>query len=135
MKNTYLAHSNANILPPIKVTIGVGDEQVMFRISDQGFTFYLLLLGGGIPKEAKPNLWNFIKPDSKDILNQPEIVAKVQELVPINVSLGIGLPMSKVYANYWGGNISLYSMERFGVDAYLTITTGNSLENFEYKEE
>lgn len=89
--------------------------------------------GGGIKKEALPSIWNFVKLESKDISQHPEIVAKVRELIPLNISMGIGLPMSQVYANYWGGNIKMYSMDRFGTDAYVTITTGNSLERLEYQ--
>jgi pyruvate dehydrogenase kinase 2/3/4 len=90
------------------------------------------ILGGGIDKSALPSIWNFIKLESKNISQHPEIVAKVRELIPINISMGIGLPMSQVYANYWGGNISIYSMDRFGTDAYVTLITGNSQERLEY---
>jgi hypothetical protein len=38
MRHTYQTHGGSKkTLPPIKVTIGVGDDQIMFRISDQGF--------------------------------------------------------------------------------------------------
>ncbi|CAG8842186.1 30791_t:CDS:1, partial [Racocetra persica] len=46
------------------------------------------------------------------------------------LGLGIGLPMSKVYAEYWGGGLNLYSMDGYGVDAYVKITKlGNRTEN------
>ncbi|KAJ3345420.1 hypothetical protein HDU91_007360, partial [Kappamyces sp. JEL0680] len=136
MKYTFLTHQDTLLLPPIRVTIGVGDNQVMFRVSDQSNSDASnRSLGGGIDRKILPNIWNFVKPDSKDIVHQSEIVAKVQELVPLDISMGIGLPMSKVYAKYWGGNVSLFSMDRFGVDAYVTITTGNSQEQLEFKDE
>ncbi|KAJ3306262.1 hypothetical protein HDV03_000182 [Kappamyces sp. JEL0829] len=136
MKYTFLTHQDSLLLPPIRVTIGVGDNQVMFRVSDQSNSDASnRSLGGGIDRKILPNIWNFVKPDSKDIVHQSEIVAKVQELVPLDISMGIGLPMSKVYAKYWGGNVSLFSMDRFGVDAYVTITTGNSQEQLEFKDE
>ena len=40
--------------------------------------------------------------------------------------MGIGLPMAEVYANYWGGNLKVYSMTGFGTDMYVTIKTGGS---------
>ena len=93
---------------------------------------YFIYVGGGIEKSNLPSIWNFVKLESKDISQHPEIVAKVRELIPINISMGIGLPMSQVYANYWGGSISIYSMDRFGTDAYVTLTTSNSQERLEY---
>lgn len=124
MRHTFLSHGEKKaLLPPIRVTIGVGDDQIMFRVSDQG---------GGIEKSVLSSIWNFVKLESKDISQHPEIVAKVRELIPINISMGIGLPMSQVYANYWGGSISVYSMDRYGTDSYVTLTTGNSQERLEY---
>jgi K+-sensing histidine kinase KdpD len=50
----------------------------------------------------------------------------------MDISLGIGIPMCRVFANYWGGNMNLYSMSGHGTDAYVTITTGNAFENLAY---
>lgn len=33
--------------------------------------------------------------------------------------LGYGLPLSRVFARYFGGDISVLSMEGYGTDAYL----------------
>lgn len=52
--------------------------------------------------------------------------------LPINVSLGIGIPMARVFANYWGGSMSIYSMHGHGTDAYVTISTANSFENLKF---
>ncbi|KAL8783226.1 MAG: hypothetical protein Q9213_004790 [Squamulea squamosa] len=48
---------------------------------------------------------------------------------PPNLRLGMGLPMSRVYAEYWAGNLELHSLEGYGVDAFLTISKlGNKNE-------
>ena len=58
----------------------------------------------------------------------PKLAAKVDERVPWGaLHLGLGLPMSKVYANYWGGSIALHSMHGFGTDAYVKISVGNQV--------
>ena len=44
MRYTYENHMDATVLPPIRVTIGVGDNQIMFRVSDQGTLFSLHFL-------------------------------------------------------------------------------------------
>lgn len=48
---------------------------------------------------------------------------------PPNLRLGIGLPMSRVYAEYWAGSLELHSLEGYGVDAVLQISKlGNKNE-------
>ncbi|RKO95799.1 hypothetical protein CAUPRSCDRAFT_12499 [Caulochytrium protostelioides] len=45
------------------------------------------------------------------------------------LDLGVGLVMSRVYANYWGGDLALRTMNNYGTDAYVTLVTGNQAEN------
>ncbi|KAF9980062.1 hypothetical protein BGZ75_008927 [Mortierella antarctica] len=46
--------------------------------------------------------------------------------------LGIGLPMSRVYAEYWGGDLKVYTMHGYGTDAYARLCKfGNIYENFD----
>ncbi|KAI9807086.1 MAG: hypothetical protein M1825_005803 [Sarcosagium campestre] len=48
---------------------------------------------------------------------------------PPNLRLGIGLPMSRVYAEYWAGYLEVHSLEGYGVDAFLQISKlGNKNE-------
>ena len=48
---------------------------------------------------------------------------------PPNLRLGIGLPMSRVYSEYWAGSLEIHSLEGFGVDAFLQISKlGNKNE-------
>ncbi|KAJ4293602.1 Protein Kinase of PDH [Kalmusia sp. IMI 367209] len=50
---------------------------------------------------------------------------------PPDLRLGIGLPMSRVYAEYWAGSLEIHSLEGFGVDAFLQISKlGNKDERF-----
>ncbi|KAL2825983.1 branched-chain alpha-ketoacid dehydrogenase kinase [Aspergillus cavernicola] len=135
--------------PPIKVLICEAPQHVIMRVSDQG---------GGIPREILPYLWSFNKgPHSKGRLENlgqvPALAATLQELsvsqerkhadketfressldtltsrLP-NLRLGIGLPMSRVYAEYWAGKLELHSLEGYGVDAFLQISKlGNKNE-------
>ncbi|KAE8355759.1 branched-chain alpha-ketoacid dehydrogenase [Aspergillus coremiiformis] len=135
--------------PPIEVLVCEAPQHVILRISDQG---------GGIPREVLPYLWSFNKgPHSKARLQNleqvPAMAATMQELTvpkerkradketfretsldtltsrPPNLRLGMGLPMSRVYAEYWAGSLELHSLEGYGVDAFLQISKlGNKNE-------
>ncbi|TPX69955.1 hypothetical protein SpCBS45565_g02073 [Spizellomyces sp. 'palustris'] len=117
-------------LPPIRATIGSADSLITFRVSDQG---------GGIRRDALSHLWSYSHPSKRKFLNfahVPRLAAKVEEsehhVVPAGLKLGLGLPMSKVYANYWGGDIEVCSMDGYGTDAYVTLKVGNQVENLTY---
>lgn len=136
--------------PPIEVTICEAQQHVIIRISDQG---------GGIPTDELPYLWSFSSgPQSQRRLENlrqvPKLAATMQELHvsdelgradlktpsygsslssltsrPPNLRLGIGLPLSKVYAEYWAGGLELHSLWGYGVDAFLQISKlGNKNE-------
>lgn len=136
--------------PPIEVTICEAQEHVIIRISDRG---------GGIPREELPYLWSFSKgPQSESRLENlgrvPRMAATMQELHvedelgradlktptyqnslssltsrPPNLRLGMGLPLSRVYAEYWAGSLHVHSLEGYGVDAFLKLSRlGNKNE-------
>ncbi|KAJ5099656.1 hypothetical protein N7532_006657 [Penicillium argentinense] len=132
--------------PPIEVLICETPQHVIMRISDQG---------GGIPREILPYLWSFSKgPRTQTRLENlgkvPAMAATMQELKVSerkhgegwhegsldtltsrhpNLRLGMGLPMSRVYAEYWAGSLELHSLEGYGVDAFLQISKlGNKNE-------
>lgn len=131
--------------PPIEVLICEAPQQVMLRISDQG---------GGVQRDLLPYLWSFNKgPRTEERLANleqvPKLSATMQELkIPgthvahsrdsslgqlstrdPKLRLGMGLPMSKVYAEYWAGGLELHSLEGYGVDAFVQISKiGNQNE-------
>ncbi|KAK0637801.1 (Pyruvate dehydrogenase (acetyl-transferring)) kinase 2 [Lasiodiplodia hormozganensis] len=129
--------------PPIEVLICETQQHVIIRISDQG---------GGVPKDVLPYLWSFSKgPRSKlrieNLSRVPKLAATMQEVKPRvegehhdgslssltsrppDLRLGIGLPMSRIYAEYWAGSLELHSLEGYGVDVFLQISKlGNKNE-------
>lgn len=136
--------------PPIEVTIAEAPQHVTIRISDRG---------GGVSRDELPYLWAFSKgPMSQQRLENlgqvPKLAATMQELLveeelgradlkrplyqgslasltsrPPDLRLGMGLPLSRVYAEYWAGSLELHSLEGYGVDAFLQISKlGNKNE-------
>lgn len=128
--------------PPIKVLICHVPKHVIFRVSDQG---------GGIPPDETEDLWSFAKTRRTDLARLqnfarvPKMAGTLQELQPDedvgetslhtltyrppDLKLGLGLPMTRVYAEYWGGSLQHTSMEGYGTDVFLHIEKlGNRLE-------
>ncbi|KAI9003248.1 putative pyruvate dehydrogenase kinase [Gaertneriomyces semiglobifer] len=121
-----------SILPPIRATIASAPNLLTFRISDRG---------GGIPSSILQHIWSYSHPSKRKFLNfvhVPRLAAKIEEselehrMRPMGMRLGLGLPMSKVYANYWGGDVEAVSMEEFGTDVYVVLRVGNQVENLTY---
>jgi pyruvate dehydrogenase kinase 2/3/4 len=107
-------------LPPVKIVISVGDEDVTFKISDEG---------GGIPRSELAWVWTYMHSTAA----RPNSIAIGSMLMPGNTTIheedndtstplagyGVGLPMSRLYARYFGGDLDIKSMEGFGTDCYL----------------
>ncbi|KAI1414295.1 alpha-ketoacid dehydrogenase kinase [Hypoxylon sp. FL1857] len=137
--------------PPIEVTVCEAQQHVIIRISDQGGGIprdilpYLWSFGKGPLKNQR----------LENLGQVPLMAATLQELRvddgkltglqseksghdsslsslstrPPNLRLGMGLPLSRVYAEYWAGSLELHSLEGYGVDAFLQISKlGNKNE-------
>lgn len=104
--------------PPIKVVIADGkeNEDVVIKVSDEG---------GGIPRSNMKRIWSYLF-TTADPAVQEGMVA-FNENVDHGIDsplagLGYGLPISRSYARYFGGDVSLMSMEGHGTDAFVYLT-------------
>ncbi|KAK6465214.1 branched-chain alpha-ketoacid dehydrogenase kinase [Scheffersomyces coipomensis] len=73
-------------------------------------------------------------PDSAGLLNQTSLSdtehstetkkSTLENLTtrPFEYKLGLGLPMSKIYADYWNGDLTMNSLEGYGSDTSLTLS-------------
>lgn len=93
--------------PPIRVVVADGDEDVTIKISDEG---------GGIPRSGISKIWTYLYSTAKSPISDS---GQLQEMPPIMAGYGYGLPISKLYAKYFGGDLQVISMEGYGTDAYL----------------
>ncbi|KAJ6260285.1 [Pyruvate dehydrogenase (acetyl-transferring)] kinase [Drechslerella dactyloides] len=95
--------------PPVKVIVAEGKEDITIKISDEG---------GGIPRSAIPLVWTYMyttvdkTPDIEDGYDNNDFKAPL-------AGFGYGLPISRLYARYFGGDLKLISMEGYGTDVYL----------------
>ncbi|KAL1916364.1 uncharacterized protein VTP21DRAFT_5981 [Calcarisporiella thermophila] len=119
-------------LPPVRVTIAEGGKDLVFRVSDQG---------GGISREIYQNIWSYSHSGRRlgNFVNVPLMAATLNEqdtVVPAMLHLGFGLPMSKVYTEYYGGGIQVLTLDGHGTDVYVRLPKlGNQLENLKVEEE
>ncbi|RUS29987.1 mitochondrial branched-chain alpha-ketoacid dehydrogenase kinase-domain-containing protein [Jimgerdemannia flammicorona] len=107
--------------PPLKLIVVQGGEDVSIKVSDQG---------GGIPESRTKRIWSYVTgKDTQDIVDPASAISgdsKVSEDVKDYLELplcgfGHGLPVARLIARYFGGELSLVSMEGFGTDAYLAL--------------
>jgi pyruvate dehydrogenase kinase 2/3/4 len=103
--------------PPIRIIVADGLEDVTIKISDEG---------GGIPRSGLPKIFTYLysTADNSQIENYEGSDDGV-----IMAGYGCGLPISRLYARYFGGDLQIISMEGYGTDAYLHLSRlGDSLE-------
>ncbi|KAI9740465.1 MAG: hypothetical protein M1834_005045 [Cirrosporium novae-zelandiae] len=66
---------------------------------------------------------------SKQIPSNKESSLSSLTFRPPNLRLGMGLPLSRIFAEYWAGSLALHSLEGYGADAFLQISKlGNKNE-------
>lgn len=141
--------------PPIEVLVCEAPQHVIIRISDRGggvpkdILPNLWSFGKGprsqihlenlvqVPKMAatmqelkasKPAIETMVLDDVGDRRSVDGSLGSLTSRPP-NLRLGMGLPMSRVYAEYWAGSLELHSLEGYGVDVFLQISKlGNKNE-------
>ncbi|ODV94869.1 hypothetical protein PACTADRAFT_50723 [Pachysolen tannophilus NRRL Y-2460] len=95
--------------PPIRIIVAEGNEDITIKISDEG---------GGIARSAIPLIWTYLYTTVDALPNVDPDVTKTDARPPM-AGYGYGLPLSRLYAKYFGGDLKLISMEGYGTDVYL----------------
>jgi pyruvate dehydrogenase kinase 2/3/4 len=87
--------------PVTKVVVAEGKEDITIKISDEG---------GGIPRSAIPLVWTYMYTTVETTPNLDPDFNKSDFKAPM-AGFGYGLPISRLYARYFGGDLKLISME------------------------
>ncbi|MGH0152529.1 UNVERIFIED_CONTAM: hypothetical protein FKN15_045692 [Acipenser sinensis] len=103
MRATVETHESSPSLPPIKVMVALGDEDLSLKMSDRG---------GGVPLRKIEKLFSYMYSTA------PTPQVDHSERAPL-AGFGYGLPISRLYAQYFQGDLQLYSMEGYGTDAVI----------------
>jgi signal transduction histidine kinase len=94
-------------LPPVVVELQKGDFNVIVKISDQG---------GGMPKKMQKEAWQYGW-TSVDAGNWTDMSSRRSELA----GYGFGLPLTRLYAQYFGGEVFMQALPGHGTDVYLVL--------------
>jgi pyruvate dehydrogenase kinase 2/3/4 len=103
-------HADREELPAVKVVVAAGQEDITIKISDEG---------GGIPRSEVDMVWSYLHSTAPPPSLDGGATGGLQA-APL-AGFGVGLPLSRLYARYFGGDLQLISMEGYGTDAFLHI--------------
>lgn len=124
-------------LPPVRCQIVHGAEDVTIRISDEG---------GGISRARLQDIWKFTyttckktpwealhsrhgKPATADSASNP-LQRPRPGAAGVLAGYGVGLTLSRLYAQYFGGDLRLMSLDGYGTDVFLHLSRlGTHCEN------
>ncbi|CAH8669776.1 unnamed protein product [Dicrocoelium dendriticum] len=110
MRAVAETHNQSASLPPVDVLIAAGKENVTIKISD---------LGGGVPRSVMEYIFNYTYTTAKgrSKLRDNNPASSEQGTNAPLAGYGYGLPLSRLYARYFNGDLILASVEGYGTDA------------------
>ncbi|MCD9560111.1 [Datura stramonium] len=107
------------VAPPIRIIVADGLEDVTIKVSDEG---------GGIPRSGLPKIFTYLYSTARNPLDE-HFTTTDAATASTMAGYGYGIPISRLYARYFGGDLQIISMEGYGTDAYLHLSRlGDSQE-------
>ncbi|CAI5745134.1 unnamed protein product [Peronospora destructor] len=95
-------------LPPVEIVICVGSEDLTIKVSDEG---------GGVPRSRWNKLWHY---DYTTSFPYPPIDCNNYHSYRQHYSGGgYGLPMARLFARYFGGEVTFSSLEGSGSTGFI----------------
>ncbi|CAE7350636.1 Bckdk [Symbiodinium sp. CCMP2456] len=100
------------VMPKVVVELQKGDVHVIIKISDQG---------GGVPKKVQDEAWQYgwttADNDHEDEEDPYSGCTWRKELA----GYGFGLPLTRLHAQYFGGDVFMQALPGHGTDMYLLL--------------
>ncbi|XP_004702730.1 pyruvate dehydrogenase kinase, isozyme 4 [Echinops telfairi] len=114
MRATVETQEHLPALTPVEVMVVLGKEDLTIKISDRG---------GGVPLRVTDRLFSYMYSTA------PTPVMDNSRNAPL-AGFGYGLPISRLYAKYFQGDLNVYSLSGYGTDAiiYLKALSSESIE-------
>ncbi|CAL8267894.1 unnamed protein product [Lota lota] len=104
MRATMELYGDSTECPAIRAQIALGSEDLTVKVSDRG---------GGVPLRKIERLFTYTYSTAPRPSMEP--------LAAPLAGYGYGLPISRLYARYFQGDLKLYSLEGYGTDAVIYI--------------
>lgn len=98
--------------PKIQTLVCKGPEDLTIRVTDYG---------GGIPKSKIPFVFKYMYSTAPRPSIQPDVYS-TSTTAPL-AGYGYGLPLSRLYARYFNGDLQLCSVDGYSTDAYIYLKT------------
>eukprot|EP01035_Chromulina_nebulosa_P017080 gene17080-22593_t len=112
MRATVETHGIDN-MPAIRVIIAEGKEDLIVKVSDEG---------GGIRRSNMNRIWSYLfttaDPSILENMLTDSNPRDFDTASPL-AGLGYGLPIARNYARYFGGDLTVMSMEGYGTDSFI----------------
>ncbi|VBB76977.1 Putative [3-methyl-2-oxobutanoate dehydrogenase [lipoamide]] kinase, mitochondrial precursor [Podospora comata] len=119
-------------LSPPSVSLGAFNKDHIQPLDDNapGVTIRIRDRGGGIGPEVLPHIWSYSFTTFSENEDDPPGAWSDDALSVISAAssggssiagLGYGLPLSRAYAEYFGGGIKVQSLHGWGTDVYLRL--------------
>ncbi|MFT7799542.1 pyruvate dehydrogenase (acetyl-transferring) kinase isozyme 1, mitochondrial [Arapaima gigas] len=105
MRATMELCEDAARYPPLHVQVALGNEDLTVKVRDRG---------GGVPVRKIDRLFTYTYSTA------PRPRVDTARGTPL-AGYGYGLPISRLYARYFQGDLKLYSLEGYGTDAVIYI--------------
>uniref|UniRef100_A0A8D3ARW8 Protein-serine/threonine kinase n=1 Tax=Scophthalmus maximus TaxID=52904 RepID=A0A8D3ARW8_SCOMX len=120
MRATVETHETSPTLPRIKVRVSLGAEDLTIKMSDRG---------GGVPLRKIERLFSYMYSTAPSPVHVDN-----SRNAPL-AGFGYGLPISRLYAKYFQGDLQLYSMEGHGTSAviYLKVSAACNTPHVPYQ--
>lgn len=105
-------HRDKMELPKLKIIVAKGQQDLTIKLCDQG---------GGVPYKVQDKLFQYMYSTAP----RPQYTGHDSPLA----GYGYGLPLSRLYARYFQGDLVVSSMEGYGTDVYLYLKVNSSEAN------
>ncbi|XP_078333071.1 pyruvate dehydrogenase (acetyl-transferring) kinase isozyme 2, mitochondrial-like isoform X4 [Crassostrea virginica] len=105
-------HRDKFELPKLQIIVAKGKQDLTIKLSDQG---------GGVPYQDQDKLFQYMYSTAP----RPQYTGQESPLA----GYGYGLPLSRLYARYFQGDLVVSSMEGYGTDVYLYLKVNSSEAN------
>lgn len=107
-------------MPDIEMYIAEGPTDFTIKISDQG---------GGLSRDEMGQVWSYLHTTATRPIDEDALATNSFINAPM-AGFGYGLPVARLYARSFGGDLQLVSTPGYGVDAYIYLNKLHDSELF-----